>query len=257
MANEYSIQADLVNKTFAGGHAALRDVSFQIEPGEFVSIVGPSGCGKSTLLRVIAGLESPSDGNLDVAGVPAVESGMHSHRVAFVFQDPILLPWRNVEDNVRLPLELHGRPWAEQADAIRNSLTLVGLTGDDARKRPRMLSGGMRMRVSLARALVTYPDLMLLDEPFGALDDIMRQQLNEELLRIWREERWTALFVTHNVSEALFLSQRILIMTGRPGSMCAEVDVPFPYPRQPELRAEAEFARLIGEVSRHLRGTAE
>lgn len=253
--SDASIQASAVGMTFPGGHIALRETSFSIRRGEFVSIVGPSGCGKSTLLRLIAGLIAPTTGRLDVDGLTPEES-RRQRRVAFVFQDPNLLPWRTVVGNIRLPLELKRVPRREQGEAVEQSLRLIGLTEADAAKRPRMLSGGMRMRVSLARALVTRPDLLLLDEPFGALDDIMRQQLNEELARIWLERGWTGVFITHNVAEAVFLSQRILVMGAAPGTIVAKTEVPFPYPRPADLRAEPEFARLAGEVGRQLRGTA-
>ncbi len=239
--------------TFDARHAALTELSLQIRAGEFVSVVGPSGCGKSTLLRMIAGLIDPTVGELTVAGLAPAEARRRAQQVAFVFQDPTLLPWRNVADNIRLPLELEGASLSEQDQSILKSLMLIGLSLSDAVKFPRMLSGGMRMRVSLARALVTGPDLLLLDEPFGALDEITRQRLGEDLLGIWTQKRWTAVFVTHNVAEAVFLSERILVMSSGPGQIVAEIAVPFPYPRSPELRADAEFARLTGQVSRQLR----
>jgi NitT/TauT family transport system ATP-binding protein len=243
VSEESLITATSLGKEFAGGQAALADVDLQIEAGDFVSIVGPSGCGKSTLLRLVAGLDSPTSG----------EKKRESRRTAFVFQDATLLPWRNVVENIRLPLELDGVSNSASNVAIDASLQLIGLTADDRAKFPRMLSGGMRMRVSLARALVTEPDLLLLDEPFGALDDMMRQRLNEDLLRVWTEKKPTALFVTHNVAEAVFLSQRILVMSSSPGRIVAEIPIPFEFPRPPELRATAEFARLAGEVSAALR----
>ena len=224
-----------------------------ISPGEFVSIVGPSGCGKSTLLRVAAGLIAPSSGTFQLAET-ATQS--HRQRVAFVFQDPTLLPWRSVTGNVRLPLELTGSGTGVES-LVAETVNLVGLSDQDVRKRPAMLSGGMRMRVSLARALVTRPDILLMDEPFAALDDLLRQQLNEELLRVCRSNNRTTLFVTHNVSEAVFLSDRVLIMSAGPGTILCEMDVPFAYPRTAELRSQPEFARLTGEIASRLRGTAE
>lgn len=238
---------------FAAGIPTLREVSIDIPTGQFVSLLGPSGCGKSTLLRLIAGLLTPTSGSLTVANVTPAQARTTSTRMAFVFQDPTLLPWRTVAQNLRLPLELQQVPEAEHAALISSSLRLIGLGEDDARKRPRMLSGGMRMRVSLARALVTAPELLLLDEPFAALDDVLRQQLNEELVRIWREKMWTAVFVTHNVAEAVFLSERVLVMSSRPGTLVADVPIPFAYPRTPELRGTTEFAQLTADLSARLR----
>jgi len=241
---------------FGNGQAALQSVRCDVRRGEFVAILGPSGCGKSTLLRLVAGLIAPTSGTLTVAGADPVTARQTGTRVAFVFQDPTLLPWRTVADNIRLPLELQGTPRATHESQIQSSLRLIGLSEADAGKRPRMLSGGMRMRVSLARALITDPDLLLLDEPFAALDDVLRQQLNEELVRIWQQTEWTGLFVTHNVSEAVFLSQRVLVMSSRPGRIAAEITVPFAYPRLPTLRGEPEFARLTVELSQRLREAA-
>jgi NitT/TauT family transport system ATP-binding protein len=246
------VEADAVGVTFAGEVRALDSVSFTIREGEFVSLVGPSGCGKSTLLRLIAGLASPTAGTLNVTGLPPRLARRRNTQLSFVFQDATLLPWRTAADNVRLPLELAGVATAEQERRIRENLQMVGLA-EAAGRRPRELSGGMRMRVSLARALVTRPALLLLDEPFGALDDITRQTLNEELLALWQQHRWTATFVTHNITEAAFLSTRIIVMGARPGRIIADVTVPFAWPRRPELRAEAEFARFTGKVSELLR----
>ncbi len=239
--------------SFTAGMPTLRDVSISIPTGQFVSLLGPSGCGKSTLLRLMAGLLTPTAGTITVAGTTPEMARKTSTRMAFVFQDPTLLPWRTVSQNLRLPLELQGVPVAEHAALMTSSLRLIGLSDDDARKRPRMLSGGMRMRVSLARALVTDPRLLLLDEPFAALDDVLRQQLNEELVRIWGEKKWTAVFVTHNVAEAVFLSERVLVMSSRPGTLIADVPIPFAYPRTPALRGTAEFARLTADLSARLR----
>lgn len=237
---------------------SLADVDLSVAQGEFVSIVGPSGCGKSTLLRLVAGLRTVTSGQLKVDGD---EPGNSQTKAAFVFQEPNLLPWRTVAGNVRLPLELdrtNGQTNGEELRTlVERTIRLVGLSPEDAAKRPSKLSGGMRMRVSLARALVTDPDIMLLDEPFAALDDILRQQLNEELQRLWWSKRWTGLFVTHNVAEAVFLSQRVLVMSRTPGTILETIDVPFDFPRPPELRADPEFARLTGIVSGHLRRAAD
>ena len=230
-----------INKYFPSGVQALRDLNLEIGRGQFVSIVGPSGCGKSTFLRLVAGLDQPTSGELRVEGHDPLG-------LAFVFQDATLLPWRSVAHNITLPLELR----REDADErVAQTLELVGLT-DFAAAYPAQLSGGMRMRVSIARALVTRPQILLLDEPFGALDEITRQRLNEELLRLWQEDRWTGLFVTHNVSEAVFLSQRVLVMSARPGHLLADIPIPFPYPRSPYLRSAPEFIRIANGISRQL-----
>ena len=242
--------------SFGTARPVLTDVSCRIREGEFVALLGPSGCGKSTFLRLVAGLMSPAAGTLTMHGMAPSIARRGERRVAFVFQEPNLLPWRTVADNIRLPLELQKVPPRDHAERIVKSLQLIGLTPDDAKKRPRNLSGGMRMRVSLARALVTLPDVLLLDEPFAALDDVLRQQLNEDLVRIWMQHHWTSLFVTHNVAEAVFLSQRVLVMNKRPGTIVAEIPIPFSYPREPGLRADPEFARLCGELSLRLREAA-
>jgi NitT/TauT family transport system ATP-binding protein len=246
------VAADTVGVTFPGAIQALARVDFSLRSGEFVSLVGPSGCGKSTLLRLIAGLASPTNGRLTVAGLSPAVARRRATRLSFVFQDATLLPWRTAAANIRLPLELAGMTAAERETRVRESLRMVGLS-DFTHRRPRELSGGMRMRVSLARALVTKPELLLLDEPFGALDDMTRQKLNEDLLELWLKHGWTAVFVTHNIAEAAFLSTRILVMSARPGTIAADVTVPFATPRRPELRAEAEFARFVGDVGRELR----
>ena len=239
--------------SYDGAAPSLRDVELDIPAGQFVSIVGPSGCGKSTLLRLIAGLREPSTGELTVAGsLPNAGAA----RVAFVFQEPNLLPWRTVAGNVRLPFELESEGERDNSSIdqqVADAIQLVGLGQSDIAKRPRQLSGGMRMRVSLARALVTRPDILLLDEPFAALDDILRQQLNEELQRIWWDHQCTAVFVTHNVSEAVFLSQRVLVMSRAPGTLIDDIAVPFDSPRDPDLRATAEYAQLVGQVGKALR----
>ena len=259
MTDSPAIKGNNLGITYPGSLPSLQSVDLTVERGEFVSIVGPSGCGKSTLLRLVAGLRDPTVGELSVSGRSAKDA---STRSAFVFQDPNLLPWRNVFANIQLPFEIDMRLLsARRSDAktkelevlIGEALELIGLGSDDARKLPAQLSGGMRMRVSLARALVTQPELLLLDEPFAALDDILRQQLNEDVQRIWWQQRWTALFVTHNVAEAVYLSQRVLIMSRAPGRLVDAVDVPFEYPRDQSLRASVDFARLTGEVTEKLR----
>jgi NitT/TauT family transport system ATP-binding protein len=254
-SDPFRLHADHAGLTFRSGQVAIADASFTVGGGEFVSIVGPSGCGKSTLLRMVAGLLPPTQGRLTIGGLSADEA-RRRNRVGFIFQEPRLLPWRTAAQNVQLPLELERLPRPTHEALAGDALRLVGLEPADAKKTPRMLSGGMRMRVSLARALVTRPAVLLLDEPFGALDDLLRQQLNDELARIWNERRWTALFVTHNVAEAFYLSQRVLIATPSPGRIAADVPVPLPHPRRPEMRATAEFARCTGEVSARLRETA-
>lgn len=221
-----------------------------VERGEFIAVVGPSGCGKSTFLRQVAGLETPTDGILTVDGKEPLQARRQSQDTAYVFQDATLLPWRTVEQNVALPLQL--RPEGEGALDVGEALDLVGLR-PFARAYPNQLSGGMRMRVSIARALVSRPGLLLMDEPFGALDEMTRQRLNEELLRLWERDRWTCLFVTHNVAEAVFLSRRVLVMSPRPGRILAEFAVDFEGPRVPELRTSAAFNNLVSEVTWHLR----
>lgn len=252
MTDEKYLAAEGVGLMFPGGVRALRNIDFSMKAGEFVSIVGPSGCGKSTLLRLVAGLLKPSEGSLGVEGLDCVRARREKTDIAFVFQSATLLPWRTVEANARLPLELRGGIDSRARERVGQVIELVGLH-DFRRAFPHELSGGMQMRASLARALVTQPHLLLLDEPFGALDDITRQRLNEELLSLWERDRFTAIFVTHNVGEAVFLSSRVLVMSARPGTFLHEVAVPFAMPRLPELRADAGFARLTGEVSALLR----
>jgi NitT/TauT family transport system ATP-binding protein len=249
------IVAEDIAVRFPGGIQAIERVDFSVRAGEFVSIVGPSGCGKSTLLRLVAGLARPSEGRLLLSGEPPALA-REALGLSFVFQDATLLPWRTAEGNVALPLELAGASRNDRRQRAHAGLAMVGLA-DFARRRPGELSGGMRMRVSLARALVTRPRLLLLDEPFGALDDMTRQALNEELLALWEAHHWTALFVTHNISEAAFLSTRILVMGPRPARLVADVAVPFAGPRRPELRGQPEFARFVAGISQQLRGAVQ
>jgi NitT/TauT family transport system ATP-binding protein len=236
-----------VGKTYSTGVVALDDISFDVEAGQFVSLVGPSGCGKSTLLRIIAGLGAISEGSVLVEGLPPVESRKQRGDTGFVFQDATLMPWRNVLANVELPLELRGVRRADRRETALRALETVGLTNFTAAY-PRELSGGMKMRVSLARALAAGPRLLLMDEPFGALDEITRQRLNGELLTLCALANWTVVFVTHNVFEAVFLSSRILVMSRQPGRHVTEVDVNLPYPRTAGVRTAPDYTRVVGQV---------
>jgi NitT/TauT family transport system ATP-binding protein len=236
---------------FPGPVRAVDHVSFDVPYAQFVSLVGPSGCGKSTILRLVAGLADPSAGEVKVAGMAPRQARRCGTRTSFVFQDPTLLPWRTAAENAGLPLEIAGTPRPASGPEVRGALQMVGLS-EFAARRPAELSGGMRMRVSLARALVTEPHLLLLDEPFAALDDMTRGGLNDDLLRLWGQQRWTCLFVTHNIAEAVYLSQRVLVLGPRPGRLVADVAVPFEQ-RGTELRGSAEFARLTAEVGQILR----
>ena len=235
-----------VSVRFGDSQAALADLKLHCRGGEFVSVVGPSGCGKSTLLRVIAGLQRPTAGTVQIGDD---DSSEYRRQTGFVFQQPTLLPWRRLLDNIALPLELRGMSREKRRDEARRVCELVGLSVDDEAKLPRMLSGGMRMRVSLARTLVTHPKVMLLDEPLAAIDDILRNQLLVELAELWRQGKWTTVLVTHNVAEAVFISQRVIVMSPRPGRIVDELPIPFEYPRQSELRATARFAELTGQVT--------
>ncbi len=232
-----------VSMTFPDGTHALSETSFGVNPGEFVTVVGPSGCGKSTLLRIASGLTQPTTGS--VTGNP--------REMGYVFQDATLLQWRNVIRNVELFAELEGVPKDERARRVAENIELVGL-GAHTEKYPKQLSGGMKMRASLARSLVMEPSIFLFDEPFGALDEITREHLNDELIALFQRKGFAALFITHSIYEAVFLSTKVLVMSGRPGSIVAEFDVPFSYPRSPDLRFDADFAALAGEVSHALRG---
>ncbi|MGO1511285.1 MAG: ABC transporter ATP-binding protein, partial [Actinomycetales bacterium] len=229
---------DGVGKTFATGTEALTGIDLTLSAGELVTVVGPSGCGKSTLLRLAAGLEQPTTGSLEA----------RTDAVSYVFQDPTLLEWRTTLANVELAGQLTGVPRAQRRRDAAAALELVGLTGFE-RRYPRELSGGMRMRVSLARALVRSPDLALFDEPFGALDEITRLAMQTELQRLFTDAGFAALFITHSVSEAVYLSTRVLVMSGRPGRLVADVPVPWEYPRPPALRYAPEFGELAGRVS--------
>lgn len=240
-----------VCKHFADAQV-LRELNLNVAPGEFVTLLGPSGCGKSTVLRLVAGLESPTSGQvITTADSPTTHNT--SPKPAFVFQDPSLLPWRNALNNVALPLELTGIPGPQRRSQALSQLHRVGLSDNDAQKLPRMLSGGMKMRVSLARALVTEPELMLMDEPFGALDDILRMELNDQLLDLWNKFAWTTLFVTHQISEAVYLSDRVVVMSARPGEIKDIVPIDLPRPRRMEMRGSPTFAHLTLQLQQLLR----
>ena len=235
---------DHVSMTVPDGTEALRDVSFAVGAREFVTVVGPSGCGKSTLLRIASGLTDASGGAVSV----------DRDSIGYVFQAATLLPWRTGRSNVELLTELHAVPKPERRRRSDEVVDLVGLQGFENHY-PKSLSGGMKMRASLARALTMKPEVFLFDEPFGALDEITRERLNDELLRIFVHEGFAGLFITHSIYEAVYLSTKVLVMSARPGRIVGEFDVPFPYPRAPELRFEPEFARISGEVSAALRGS--
>jgi len=245
-----AIAIDKVSKRFPlpgnkDGVLALSELSLDIAPGEFVAILGPSGCGKSTLLRLVASLEQPTGGRVSVNGAaPNLVSGQHALGVAF--QDHALLPWLTVHDNIALPFKIAGRRVDEPA--ISRLIELVGLASFGG-ARPRQLSGGMRQRVSIARALVLEPQVLLLDEPFGALDAVTRRQMNVELQRIWSARQITTMLITHSVDEALFLADRVVVMSGRPGRILREVTVPFTRPRDPSVMRSEEFHHLVDDLT--------
>jgi NitT/TauT family transport system ATP-binding protein len=238
-----------VTKVYDGGVVALGPLDLDVRNGEFVSLLGPSGCGKSTVLRLIAGLNAPTSGTVGVARSSAQPRGRHS--IGFVFQEPTLMPWASVRENVRLPLKLAHVPAAEANARVGDALTQVGLA-EFADAFPRALSGGMKMRVSLARALVTDPDILLMDEPFAALDEITRFRLNNDLLSLWRNLHKTIIFVTHSVFESVYLSQRVIVMTSRPGRIIAEVRIDATEPRGEDFRTSADYAGYCRTVSHAL-----
>ena len=232
-----------VSMVFPDGTHALDQTSFDVHAGEFVTVVGPSGCGKSTLLRIASGLNPATTGFVSVD---------RAH-LGYVFQDPTLLQWRNVQRNVELMAELEGMPKAERQARAAEAIQLVGLSGFES-KYPKQLSGGMKMRASLARSLVLEPKVFLFDEPFGAVDEITRERLNDEVISLFQRNGFAGLFITHSITEAVFLSTRILVMSARPGHIVGDFHVPFAYPRSPELRFDPSFAALSGEISHALRG---
>lgn len=237
-----ALTMDAVNKRWPNDELALHDVDLNLDAGEFVALVGPSGCGKSTLLRIAAGLESPSSGSVEV----------QARTTEFVFQDPTLLPWRTVAENVALPLDLVGR---QDPQRVHSALAEVGLAGS-ADKLPRELSGGMKMRASVARALVTTPDLFLLDEPFSAVDELRREDLNLMLLSLHLRRAFACLLVTHSVNEAVLLADRVIVLSDQPGRVVATIEIPLPRADRFERRFDEDFVALTRRVSTALRGHA-
>jgi NitT/TauT family transport system ATP-binding protein len=242
------LRIENVSRTFAGVHGgdavkALQPTDLEVSANDFITILGPSGCGKSTLLRIASGLERCTGGSVAV----------DRSSLGYVFQDATLLPWRTVERNVALLAELQGMPKSQLRQVVAQAIQLVGLGGFED-KYPRQLSGGMRMRASVARSLVLDPTVFLFDEPFGSLDEITRERLNDELIALFRNVGFAALFITHSITEAVFLSTRVRVMSTRPGRLIGDFAVPFPYPRLHDFRYDPAFAELCGEVSHALRG---
>jgi NitT/TauT family transport system ATP-binding protein len=243
------IEFEDVMKSYGTGRIVLQSINLRVGKGEFVSLIGPSGCGKSTILKLIAGLTPASAGRIRVDGMTPQNA---RETVSFIFQDATLLPWRTVTQNVALGLELEHVSRARRAERVASLLELVGL-GEVAEAYPRELSGGMKMRASIARALATNPRLLLMDEPFAALDEMTRDRMNEELLRLHGEQGWTAVFVTHSVAEAVFLSTRIAVLAPHPGRMHKILTVDLPHPRTAALRESPEFEAIVGRTSHVLR----
>ncbi len=244
------------NKTYANGYQALLPVNLSIQEGEFVTLLGPSGCGKSTLLKMVAGLLEPSDGRILLWRKPVADLQASGKTMSFVFQSPTLMPWADVATNVRLPLDLMATPPSVAKDRVMEALELVGLE-QFATALPRALSGGMQMRVSIARGLVTQPDLLLMDEPFGALDEITRHRLDADLLSLWAKKKLTVIFVTHSIHEAVFLSNRVVMMAARPGHIIQEHTIDEPYPRTQEFMVRTEFMRHAQVLQKSLEHASE
>ncbi|WP_083384688.1 ABC transporter ATP-binding protein [Cupriavidus sp. USMAHM13] len=254
-ADDALLFANQVEKTYPNGTVALERVKLAIRPGDFVSLLGPSGCGKSTLLKLFAGLETPSAGHLRWWGGPAIGVGTArgpardgGRTMAMVFQEATLMPWAKVAANVRLPLDLARMPRADSDERVRRALALVGLERF-AGSYPRELSGGMQMRVSIARALATGPDLLLMDEPFGALDEFTRNKLDADLRALWAERGLTVVFVTHSIYEAVYLSTRVVVMAARPGRVIADVPIEAPGPRDEAFRVSPAFVQYCSQLS--------
>jgi NitT/TauT family transport system ATP-binding protein len=243
-----------VSKRFSNGTLALQNMSLDIAEGQFVSLLGPSGCGKSTVLRIIAGLGDASSGTIEWPSASSYDaSGRPEREIGFVFQEPTLMPWATVANNVWLPLRLHGASKAAARAKVMEVLSMVGLD-KFADSYPRELSGGMKMRVSIARALITRPKLLLMDEPFAALDEITRFKLNNDLLNLWQTFGWTVIFVTHSVFESVYLSERIVVMAPRPGRVFRDLTVDAPYPRDDSFRTSATYNEYCRQTSDALHG---
>ena len=238
-----SLSFDEIGMVYPDGTEALRNVSFSVAHGEFITVVGPSGCGKSTLLKIASELLEPTSGSVDV-----IEKNL-----GYIFQDPTLLPWRTVLGNVELLCELHQIPKDERREKAKAAIELVGLSGFE-KHYPKTLSGGMKMRTSLARTLTLQPKVFLFDEPFGSLDEITREKLNEETQLLFQQEGFAGLFITHSITEAVFMSSKVYVMSGRPGTIVAGFKIPFDFPRSPTLRFDPDFAEICGQISSALRG---
>lgn len=246
MSVNEAIGIEGVEQVYPNGTRALLPVSLGIQRGEFVTLLGPSGCGKSTLLKMVAGLLKPTQGHINVQGLPA-GSDRAKQALSFVFQEATLMPWASVARNVRLPLDLAGVPAKQAQQKVDEALALVGLSSF-AQHMPHELSGGMQMRVSIARGLVTQPQLLLMDEPFGALDEITRNKLDADLLGLWRAQGLTVLFVTHSITEAVYLSSRVIVMGARPGRVLQEIKLDTPWPRPADFRASAAFVAQVAAL---------
>jgi NitT/TauT family transport system ATP-binding protein len=242
-----------VDKRYGDGPRILDRLNFTAQPYDFIALIGPSGCGKSTLLKLIAGLSPVTAGSVKVEGAGPEKAARH---LAFIFQEPTLLPWLTAAKNVEIPLRLRRVFAADRIETGKRALALVGLS-DRENFYPRQLSGGQKMRVSIARALSLAPNLLLLDEPFGALDEITREHLNEELLAIRQRQAWTAFFVTHSVAEAVFLSNRLFVLRANPGRLLHDVRIDLPYPRTADTRQSRQYQQLVADVSRLLRNVED
>ena len=245
------VEVSGVDKVYANGTIALQGADLTIRQGEFVSLLGPSGCGKSTLLRIMAGLGDVTRGSVKWWEQDYSVVGQKGRKLAFVFQNATLMPWARVRKNVRLPLDLAREAGPDTDAKIDSALEMVGLS-NFGNAYPRELSGGMQMRASIARAMVTEPNLLLMDEPFGALDEMTRNKLNDDVLRLWQDKGWTVVFVTHSVYEAVYLSNRVVVMAARPGRIVDDVAIDAPYPRGADFRVSTEFAGYCRQVSKSL-----